>query len=297
MSGDGFVERVARFGPSGALSGVTALPDAERGRPGPAVLFLNAGAIHRVGPHRIYVRAARRLAAEGVPSMRFDPSGVGDSGAGSGRLAWGDAVLEDAREAMASLERASESRRFLLAGICSGALSAFEVARADDRVVGAYMVDGYAYRTPGFYVRRYLPRLARSESWANLLAGRNPAGRWLRDRLGLDSPGRDGDEASFGRRRLFEFPPRETFAHRLEQLLDRCVTLRFVYTASWSDVYNHASQFRRAFPSSAEHPLLTVDHRPEADHTFTLLRDQDAWVEDLTGWVLSAGYRDDASAS
>ena len=53
-----------------AISAVTAPP---------TVVLLNAGIVHRVGPNRMHVLLARALAAAGIPSLRFDMSGIGDS--------------------------------------------------------------------------------------------------------------------------------------------------------------------------------------------------------------------------
>ena len=73
-------ESTILFGSKGGLVGTLALPD--EGNDGHAdigFLFLNAGVVHRVGPHRINVRIARQLAARGIPSIRFDLCGHGDS--------------------------------------------------------------------------------------------------------------------------------------------------------------------------------------------------------------------------
>ena len=43
------------------------------------IVIFNAGAVHRVGPNRMTVTLARRLAAMGLPSLRFDLEGLGDS--------------------------------------------------------------------------------------------------------------------------------------------------------------------------------------------------------------------------
>ena len=42
-------------------------------------MLLNSGAVRRIGPQRMWVEAARRWAALGVPTLRFDVVGVGDS--------------------------------------------------------------------------------------------------------------------------------------------------------------------------------------------------------------------------
>ncbi|MGY6207029.1 serine aminopeptidase domain-containing protein [Paraburkholderia strydomiana] len=45
----------------------------------PAVLFVNTGGVHRIGDSRFTVLMARRLAAQGIASLRMDLSGLGDS--------------------------------------------------------------------------------------------------------------------------------------------------------------------------------------------------------------------------
>jgi len=40
-------------------------------------ILLNAGAVRRIGHHRMWVEVARRWAARGVPTLRLDVVGVG----------------------------------------------------------------------------------------------------------------------------------------------------------------------------------------------------------------------------
>src|SRR5688500_20259796 len=69
-------ERAIRFGSGERLVGILTDPadgeDAQR----PTAVFVTAGMLHRVGPNRLYVTLARRLARLGVPSMRFDLSEI-----------------------------------------------------------------------------------------------------------------------------------------------------------------------------------------------------------------------------
>src|SRR5690606_13527989 len=44
-----------------------------------ALVLLNGGMSHRMGPFWLYVRMARRLAAQGYGVVRLDQSGMGDS--------------------------------------------------------------------------------------------------------------------------------------------------------------------------------------------------------------------------
>ena len=73
-------EKPVQFGPDGNLVGVMARPaSGDVASTRPAVLFLNAGVIHRIGPHRLHVNLARYFAMRGVTSLRIDLSGIGDS--------------------------------------------------------------------------------------------------------------------------------------------------------------------------------------------------------------------------
>ena len=58
------------------MVGILSLPAA----PGPrGVLIVTGGPQYRVGSHRQFVLLARALAARGVPVLRFDLRGMGDS--------------------------------------------------------------------------------------------------------------------------------------------------------------------------------------------------------------------------
>ena len=73
-------EKVLTFLNNSPLVGIMTEPDAERQMERkPAVLFWNAGFLHRVGPYRLYVDMSRKLAAMGFWAVRFDLSGKGDS--------------------------------------------------------------------------------------------------------------------------------------------------------------------------------------------------------------------------
>src|ERR1700737_827583 len=74
------IERVHMFGSHRGLIGVLTEPLSTNKRPdAPAVVFSNVGLNHRVGPGRVYVELARKLAGAGFVALRFDLSGFGDS--------------------------------------------------------------------------------------------------------------------------------------------------------------------------------------------------------------------------
>ena len=64
--------------PVGPLFAVLAEP-VKMPKTGVSGVFLNAGAVRRIGPNRMWVEAARRWAARGIPTLRVDLGGIGDS--------------------------------------------------------------------------------------------------------------------------------------------------------------------------------------------------------------------------
>jgi len=70
-------DKAVLFGKTKSLVGIITEPTPVfSGNDFPAFVFLNSGFLHRVGPHRLYVKAARKLAEEGFFVLRFDFSGI-----------------------------------------------------------------------------------------------------------------------------------------------------------------------------------------------------------------------------
>lgn len=127
------------------LTGVLALPRSAPALPLCAVL-LNAGAVRRIGPNRMWVESARRWAARGVASLRLDGVGLGDSDGDERRYAraaqfYRHGMAEQAFAAMNELEARGQPGRFLIGGLCSGAYWAFHAALEDERVGGVILVN------------------------------------------------------------------------------------------------------------------------------------------------------------
>ena len=73
-------EQVLLFGTNRCLVGMLTEPEKSQVPADlPAFILFNAGLLHRVGPNRLHVTLARRLARRGFPVLRFDFSGIGDS--------------------------------------------------------------------------------------------------------------------------------------------------------------------------------------------------------------------------
>jgi pimeloyl-ACP methyl ester carboxylesterase len=131
----------------GNLSGILTTPR-EGGSPVGLVL-LNAGAMRRVGPNRMWVEAARRWAERGVPSLRLDVEAIGEAdGAvspyGKDDALYVDALIPQVQTAIAVLAERGVADRFVVAGLCAGAYWAWNAGLDDPRVTTAVMFNSRA---------------------------------------------------------------------------------------------------------------------------------------------------------
>lgn len=141
VRGETYREEPVLFGPDKRLFGVLCEPAGERR--GPSVVFLNTGYCHHIGWGRIYVRAARHLAARGIASLRFDMANVGESPEVEGRaeqVLYTDNQFEDADQAIAFTKQRLPGPACLV-GRCSGAYVAFHTAALNPMVDGVMMIN------------------------------------------------------------------------------------------------------------------------------------------------------------
>jgi pimeloyl-ACP methyl ester carboxylesterase len=113
-------------------------------------VLLNAGALRRIGPQRMWVEAARRWAVSGVSTLRFDIAGVGDSDGDDTSFSQRGAFQREEFSgqviaALDGLEQRGLPGRFVLGGVCSGAYWALHTALADDRVRGLLLLNLLAF--------------------------------------------------------------------------------------------------------------------------------------------------------
>jgi pimeloyl-ACP methyl ester carboxylesterase len=118
-------EHAVRMGPHG-LFGI--LTEGDSAGPGPAVIFLNAGLLHHVGPARVWVELARRWAGYGFRVLRIDLSGLGDSEVRPGQLTQAAYPMEALEDIAMAAEAISpeDPANVVLAGLCAGAYHAIE---------------------------------------------------------------------------------------------------------------------------------------------------------------------------
>ncbi len=108
-------------------------------------VFFNAGALRRTGPNRLWVETARSWAAAGTPVLRLDLAGIGDSGRRQGPLPtpclYVPELLDQAHAAVEWLLRASQVKRVVVIGLCSGGYLAFQVASRERRVCAVVLIN------------------------------------------------------------------------------------------------------------------------------------------------------------
>jgi exosortase A-associated hydrolase 1 len=166
------------------LYGVLSLP---RGACGRGVLVVVGGPQYRAGSHRQFTLLARSLAARGIPVMRFDYRGMGDS---EGEARDFEAIGDDLRAAIDAFSGAVPGlREVVLWGLCDAASAITMYAPGDARVNGLVLLnpwvrtdDGIARTTLKHY---YRARLLERAFWLKLLRGRFHLGASLRSMAGL----------------------------------------------------------------------------------------------------------------
>jgi pimeloyl-ACP methyl ester carboxylesterase len=134
-------ERPLMFGQSHPLFGILSPADPSQAQPGrPRIVLSNAGCVNRSGPHRMYVKMARRWAQLGFDVLRVDLSGIGDSPAVPGQVEnvnYPPSGLDD----LAAALRALGAGPTIVAGLCSGGDYAFQLGARHPDVVGAWLLN------------------------------------------------------------------------------------------------------------------------------------------------------------
>ena len=273
-------EEAVTFGNVGNLVGILTNPDmALHTRNGPGVLLLNAGLLHRVGPYRLYVDLARKLGSMGFTVLRFDLSGKGDSLQGDDIRLYEERTVGDICEAMDFLSTKKGVDEFVLIGLCSGADNAHEAAVKDDRVTGAVFLDGYGYRTWGYYLHHYGPRLFRLQPWKNFL--KRKCSNVI---IGICGKGDKGGVK--GEIFVREFPPKEKVEREIRGLVERGVNLLYIYSGGVAyHYYNYHGQFDDMFRSVDFRGRIRVEYFDKAQHTYPLLADRDKLMTCICDWM------------
>lgn len=288
-------ESAVLFGKTESLVGViTDPPEAKRNQQLPAIIFLNAGILHRVGPNRLYVKMARTLAAMGFVVLRFDFSGIGDSPVRNDTLPFRESIIRETQEAMDYLQRARGRQRFVLTGICLGAAVSFRTARCDPRVVGAVLINPWGHlhddadeelsisirnrALARHYWRITFASSFRTKNWWKAVTGKVDyrsivpvmMGSGLRNLLGRRENG--GGQINH-------------VAETLQSLAERGVRLFHIYSEGDSSLDYLSVILDGEEQKWHETGLLPMEVIAGTNHTFTLLWSQEHVLHVVQNWI------------
>jgi hypothetical protein len=270
-------DRACQFGPGLNLVGILSGPAEKDARPDfPTVLMLNAGLLHRVGPHRMSVALANRLSDCGIRSLRFDMGGYGDSEVSTDTGSKEVRIISDIMSAMDFLELEHNLHRFVLFGTCSGADNSHEVALRDPRVAGAVLLDAYGYWTARSYVKYYVPRVFRAQTWIHRVR-----------RILRGSEKASGNRVSPLQQLRQPFGPRSRVEREIQSLVDRNAQLLYIYSGGVETDYNYAGQFFDQFKGLDPRGKIEVEYYPNADHNYTFAEDRERMFQRVVEWCRS----------
>ena len=189
-----------------ALHCILEEPSSGTARTAIAAVLLCPGIKTRVGPHRLYRKLSRPFLARGIPVMRVDFRGLGDSEgdwpddslASIYRLTALGHCVDDARSALDWLESRLGIQRCIVGGLCGAPITALHAAREDPRVAALYAI-GLPARLDGTgdervsggelqsHWSRYVRKARRASSWLRFLSLRSDyrlLGRALARKMG-----------------------------------------------------------------------------------------------------------------
>ncbi|MDR6983601.1 exosortase A-associated hydrolase 1 [Rheinheimera pacifica] len=138
------------------------------------VLLIVGGPQYRVGSHRQFVKLSRYLAAQGVPSMRLDTAGMGDSSGSKAAFYQQTADIELAIDAF--FQQCPQLTQVVLWGLCDAASAILiKLNRPDPRISGVILLNPWVRQqqshAKAMLKHYYLKRLLSRQFWHKLFGG------------------------------------------------------------------------------------------------------------------------------
>ena len=291
------------------LLGIMHEPDVVNRKP-VAILLLSPGVKMRVAPHRLYNKMAARFVELGYPVLRFDFHGLGD--------AEGDVEVDmlsdlygsiqigryvgDTRAAMQWVSEQYGIERFILAGLCGGAITGLLTAKGDARVEGLLglgipvildtaQMDKSRFLTDGqlnSMRQQYLGKLFSPKSWLRLLTFQSDyrvIWRILKRKLmpprdtpvdaKIESPGKPDDNTN------------PLFAPAFFDMVDSGRKILLIFSESDRLDWEYDEKFvrRHANRLKQHEAQFTVTVIPEANHILSMPEWQQAMLDQSTNWL------------
>jgi exosortase A-associated hydrolase 1 len=247
------------------MVGVVDVPERplERG-----ILLLADSDQYRVGSHRQFTLLSRALAQSGVPVLRFDRRGMGDS---EGEPRGFEAIDDDIRAALKEFfVQVPEMNECVILGLGDAALAAALYAPSDARVSGLVMLNPQPGVAPGEAEVRhhYLARLGEVSFWKKVARGEI--------KLGAGAASLGGSLRRAARARRSALPRR--VAERLAGFEGRLLLV-----LGGEDLA--ARQFARVLArNNARFRCVEVEH---ADHAFASSAWRQQVAETSAAWIVT----------
>lgn len=262
-----------------------------------AVVIVVGGPQYRVGSHRQFTLLARRLAAGGVASLRFDYRGMGDS---EGPARDFLAIEQDIDAAVAAIRRDQPSvQKVVLWGLCDAASAAllYVDGRTRHGLGGLCLLNPWVRSAQTLATAQvkhyYRQRLMAPAFWRKLLSGRVGPARLadLARNLRLMLTGRHKTSAGGN---LLSFQQRMARAwHRADCPVLLILSGRDLTAREFTDTLGADPAWTGAWARTA---LARLD-LPEADHTFSDPAMQSAVEQATLDWLLRLKDTDNRQTS
>lgn len=278
LTGSHFTETSFVFGPCDRLFGVLCRPSLPVAN-NPAMIIMNAGRNPHIGWARSSVSLARRLAGDGIATLRFDLGGIGDGIDRPGAADHVDDLLyhDDQDAELAAAIDFCKSLGFsptTLLGACSGAYLALRGGAQASGVKNVVLINlqRFVWRAGetvssaldnNFAVTSsYVRRIADPRAWRLLLSGERDLGALVASLFGRVVKGL----TSFG------VPPETVQAQALMRTLaSRNTAVDFIYSEDDSGLVELAHHFGARGQKLSEQPHVRIHLVPDSDHNFTPL--------------------------
>lgn len=279
-----------------SLVGVVSEPE-DRALQG--VLIVVGGPQYRAGSHRQFTLLARHLAHSGIPTMRFDYRGMGDS---DGEARSFEQITPDIRSAIdAFIAWAPYLEEIVLWGLCDAASAIMFYAHTDARVRGITLVNPWVRTAEGLAKARirhyYTARFINPSFWRKLVMGDFRFSDSLKDLLTALQHSLSPRLLKSRRIPITEedpTPPIAPLPDRMQAGLARfkgdvllILSGRDLVAGEFEDTIRTSPKWRTLLGRKG----IEIHRLPMADHTFSRAQWSDHVAEVTTRWVQSGSER------